>query len=70
MEASGKALVLDPRSVAAWNNLCVSFIKLGSFDQAIESCNAALAIEPTNELARNNLVWAQSEKSKRGKATP
>jgi hypothetical protein len=67
VNACVRALVLDPRSVAAFNNMCVSFIKLGEIDKAVQSCEAALAIEPGNDLARNNLAWARLEKNKQAK---
>jgi Tfp pilus assembly protein PilF len=55
-----RALELRPKSFAVHNNQCVAFGLLARKDEAIAACRQAIAIEPTNRLARNNLRWVQS----------
>ena len=62
VEAAQKALEMNPASAAAWNNICVAYVKLAHWDRAIGACRRALAIAPDYQLATNNLVWAQTRK--------
>jgi tetratricopeptide (TPR) repeat protein len=59
------SLVAEDKSNAlAWNNLCVANILQQAYTAAVENCNRAIALEPNNQLARNNLRWAQDEQKK------
>jgi tetratricopeptide (TPR) repeat protein len=49
-----KAAAVNPRSVAALNNLGVAYEKKGLFDEALKSYEAALAIEPGNSYVKSN----------------
>jgi Tfp pilus assembly protein PilF len=57
-------VALDSRNIVAWNNLCVANTLQRSYDLAIRACQNAIALEPNFQLAKNNLAWALSEKSK------
>jgi superkiller protein 3 len=54
----------DPKNAVAWNNLCVAHNMLAEYPQAINACNKAIGIDPSFQLARNNLKWAQDEVAK------
>src|SRR5665213_1225932 len=59
------SLVAEDKSNAlAWNNLCVANILQQAYTAAVENCNRAIALEPNNQLARNNLRWAEDEQKK------
>jgi len=69
--ASGRAIPVlravvarDKNSAVAWNDLCVAQTLQGGYAEAIDSCNQALTIDPTFQLARNNLRWASDERQK------
>ena len=69
--ASGRAIpvlqavvVRDKNSAVAWNDLCVAQTLQGGYAEAIDACNRALTINPTFQLARNNLRWASDERQK------
>ena len=69
--ASGRAIPVlqavvarDKNSAVAWNDLCVAQTLLHGYADAIDSCNQALTINPTFQLARNNLRWASDERQK------
>jgi len=54
----------DKKNALAWNNLCVANIMRQAYTAAIENCNRAIFLEPNNQLARNNLRWAEDERRK------
>jgi tetratricopeptide (TPR) repeat protein len=54
----------DKNNALAWNNLCVANILQQAYTAAVENCNRAIALEPNNQLARNNLRWADDEQKK------
>jgi tetratricopeptide (TPR) repeat protein len=54
----------DKNSAVAWNDLCVAQTLQGGYAEAIDACNQALTINPTFQLARNNLRWASGERQK------
>jgi len=59
------SLVAEDKSNAlAWNNLCVANIQRQTYTAAIENCHRAISLEPNNQLARNNLRWAEEEQKK------
>jgi hypothetical protein len=69
--AAGMALRLVPRSSLAYNNICASENQLKQWDQAIQACQQALAIEPSLALAQNNLAAArQGKAAASGSASP
>lgn len=59
--AARSALAIDPRSAAAWNNICAAHNNLGQYSLAIEACEKALAIDPEFKRARNNLDWGRKK---------
>ena len=68
-------LAKHPNSAAAYINLAVSYAALGRWDNALNSAQNALSIEPDNQLARNNLAWILQERrqvlsQEREKLTP
>ncbi len=60
--AAEQALKLDPKMAAAYNNISVSYTKLGMWDKAIQNALKALEIQPDYQLAQNNLTWALKSK--------
>jgi len=54
----------DKNSAVAWNDLCVAQTLQHGYADAIDSCNQALTISPTFQLASNNLRWASDERQK------
>lgn len=59
-----KVLTIDPRNDIAWNNIAASYGALGKYAEEIEACDQALAINPNNQLAKNNKAWAESQLKK------
>ncbi len=59
-----KAIELNPKSPIAYNNLGVAYIMLKDYSKGIEACSAALQIDSTFQLAKNNLKWGMDEKNK------
>jgi len=49
-----KALLADPNSVAAHNNLAVAYEKKGLYDEALKEYEAALKLEPENSYVKSN----------------
>jgi len=58
-----RAAVANPKSTIAHNNACSEYIAVGQLDLAIASCKEALALDPTYQLAKNNLERATSGKT-------
>ncbi len=50
-----EAITLDPGNARAYNNLGITFFKLGDFALARDNLLQALKLEPDNIFARNNL---------------
>ncbi len=63
IEACKRALVLEPDSFLAYNNICSAYARLGEWDLAIEACRKALEISPDFERAKANLKWAEDGKA-------
>lgn len=57
-----KALVLNPRSTAAANNVGTAYMLKKQVDRAVPWFQRALTLDPTSQLAKNNLAWAAEEK--------
>jgi Tfp pilus assembly protein PilF len=53
------AILMNPQSSDAWNNLGWSLGKLGFYAEAVPPLERALALRPDFELARNNLAWVR-----------
>jgi len=54
------ALRQDASNAAAANNLGWTLGQLGFVDEAIPVAESAVALDPSSELARNNLNWLES----------
>ncbi|MBS1533415.1 MAG: tetratricopeptide repeat protein [Bacteroidetes bacterium] len=61
--ASESALDIKPDDDRAYNNLCASFNSLHKWDDAIKTGQKGLAINPNNQLLRNNLAVAMAMKN-------
>ena len=68
IDAAKKALVLDPKSDQAYNNICAAYNELKQWVKAIEACQRALDINPNSTLAKNNLRVAQTASLTTGKS--
>jgi tetratricopeptide (TPR) repeat protein len=64
IEAAKMALMQDPGSADAFNNLAVAHLRLGAWAEATQSALAAIRLRPDHRLARNNLVWILEEEAK------
>jgi Flp pilus assembly protein TadD len=53
-----KAVELAPHRAMSWNELGVAYGRLQRWEQQIEACREALAIDPRLQVARSNLVSA------------
>lgn len=62
IEASKKALALNPKNSRVYNNLCSSYNMLMMYDKAIEACENSIKYTPSN-LAFNNLKIAKNRSS-------
>jgi len=63
-DAASKALKYNPKSYAAYNNICSANNQLGKWDDAIAAGKKALEIVPGDQLATNNLKASIEGKSK------
>ncbi len=57
-----KALAIDPGSSEAYNDISAASAGEEHWDAAIEAANSSLLLNPSYQLAKNNLQWAQHEK--------
>jgi tetratricopeptide (TPR) repeat protein len=64
------SLLLWPDNADAWNTVMAAYNSLGDWDQAILAGEEALRIDPSNKVARNNLIWAKAQKKKARAGTP
>jgi len=60
IKAAEAALRLRPDYAPAYNNICAAWNSLGKWRQAVAAGERAVALDPANELARNNLALAKS----------
>ena len=67
-EAANKALTYNPKSYAAYNNLCSAYNQLGLWSKAIVAGKKALEIVPGDALATNNLKVSTDGKAKQDKS--
>lgn len=63
IEAAERAIVLDPGNAEAYNNIGAAYAAMGQWDEAIRYEQDAIAIRSDFQLARNNLMWALSQKA-------
>lgn len=49
-----------PDAFAVHNNLCVAYAELGRKEEAVSACRLAVELDPTSQLAKNNLAWVSS----------
>ena len=59
-----KVIKLDPQNARVGNNLGFAYGCLGDWDNGIKYCQEALNLDPSFQLAKNNLKWMQDEKAK------
>lgn len=62
IDIATRALEANPRSAAAYNNICAAHNILEQWDEAVPACEAALEIDPAHELAGNNLALARQRR--------
>ena len=65
-----RALELDERSGAAWNNLGWALASAGFDDLAIPCFERALAVDPGQTNARSNLDWVRARRDAQGASPP
>lgn len=58
IRAAHEALEKNPRSATAYNNIGASLARLGRWAEAAQSDREALAVDPSLQIARNNLAEA------------
>jgi tetratricopeptide (TPR) repeat protein len=58
IEFCEKALKMRPNYAEAYNNMCAAHNELGQWKQAVAAGKKAVAADPNNQLAKNNLAWA------------
>jgi tetratricopeptide (TPR) repeat protein len=58
------ALIADePMNTLAWNNLCVAHSLQQEYNLAVPACESGVRIDPSAQIIRNNLKWAQDERA-------
>jgi tetratricopeptide (TPR) repeat protein len=62
--AARKALEIRPRYPEAWNNIMAAYNSLDDWDDAIAAGEMAVTLDPSSQLARNNLALAKAQKAK------
>jgi tetratricopeptide (TPR) repeat protein len=61
--AAQTALYLRPDFAEAYNNIGAAYAALHLWDPAIQADQQAVRLNPSLQLARNNLAWALTQKS-------
>jgi len=64
IESCQKALAINPKSPEAYNNICVSYIKMAEWEKAFEAVNKSLEFDPEFSLAKQNWAYLNSLLSK------
>jgi tetratricopeptide (TPR) repeat protein len=64
IEVWNKIFEIDAKNTGALNSIGTAFMMKKQIDDAIVLFNKAIALEPENQVAKNNLAWALSEKEK------
>jgi protein O-mannosyl-transferase len=60
--AAREALAIRPGYAQAWNNIMVAYNAMSDWDNAIAAGERAVSLDPTDQLARNNLAVAKAKK--------
>ena len=58
-----RALTLDPNSAEAYNNIGAAYGAMQQWDDALTNDLQAVRLNPNLQIAKNNVVWAQSHRS-------
>ncbi len=59
-----EAAKLKPDYSLAWNNICAAYNKIGEWDSSLVGGTRAVELNPTDELSKNNYIYAQQQKIK------
>jgi tetratricopeptide (TPR) repeat protein len=70
IDAARGYLKENPGSSDAYNNLAVSYLGLGQYEEATRNVLEALRLNPNNELAKRNLSWITSERARANGVPP
>jgi len=65
IDASRKALELEPGFAKAFNNICAAYNKMGNFEEGKIAGEEAVRLDPANQLYKNNLKWSIDELNKK-----
>jgi tetratricopeptide (TPR) repeat protein len=60
-------LQLRPNYAEAYNNIAAGYQAMGRWDEAIAAAQEAIRLKPDFQLARNNLAYASSQKTRMSK---
>lgn len=63
IDLARKAIAIRPNYAEAWTNVAAGYMQLRKWDDSIAAAQKALEINPSMELARNNLNFAKSQKA-------
>jgi tetratricopeptide (TPR) repeat protein len=58
-----RAKRLQPKNALSSNNLCAEFNAIGQWDTAIKHCEEAITVNPSFQLAKNNLKYSKDKKA-------
>jgi tetratricopeptide (TPR) repeat protein len=67
LDAARQSVRLNATSARAFNNISICAAALQQWDEAIRNAQEAIRIDPSLQLARNNLAWIQQHERKAGK---
>ena len=62
VDASRKAIQLQPNFPEAYNNIAAAYEGLKQWDDAIAAAQQAIKLRPDFQLAKNNLAWSMQQK--------
>ncbi len=60
-KAAKAAAAIQPGYAAAWNNICAAYNRIGEWDSALVAGRKAVELNPSDELSKNNFVYAQTQ---------
>ncbi len=64
IEVWNKMLTMEPKNAVALINKGVTYMSMPDYDKAIDAFKKAVDNNPNDQLAKNNLAWAEGEKKK------
>lgn len=67
VDLARKASTVNPENARAFSNLGFCLGAQGKWDEGIAAAQEAIRLDPSLQLARNNLNWMQQEQGKAGK---